>query len=235
MMSLKTESPKDAKPPPSSFPPTMDDPRTFPSLPPMSELLRHDHGAHEAQSLPYLARQFQAPFNMVKQPLWSSTVESNTPAQGACHPPQHMNSHFLQGPSDSVLNAPQSQQHTLAVPAYRSTAPQRRIEKRISQRKESSKDQNQSRRGSAELPVRFHEPARRGPFVEAKPPYIRRDSASTDCSLPQMSPPRQSSRSMPISGLLSDSPRYEHVLDSVQTSTILIMSGFSSVRNQNTF
>lgn len=228
-MSLKAESPKGyaRPPPPSSFPPQMEDPRTFQSLPSMSSLLRHDQSEHEAQSSPFMARQFRAPYNMVKEPLWLATVDTNPPAQRASHPPQpQMNSHFVQEPSDSVLVARQSPpQHALTFPSNHKAAPQRRTEKRITQRKEKSQDQSQGRRGSGEFPIRFHEQERAVPGIEVKSSNTRRDSTPAD-SLPRAMPPQsQSSRSMPISGLLSDYPRYGHDLRSHKIPIVLMMSG----------
>lgn len=217
-MSLEAETtrtPRQYAQPPPPFPSsTMDDPRTFHSLPPMSELLRHEEGTHDAQR-PLMARQFHTSFNMVKQPLWMSTVDPNVPpAQRAYHPSQpQINSHILKDSSDSVPNAQNPPQRTLSVPSYRNISSQSRIEKRISQRRDQLKDQSQGRRGSAESPVGFREDPRGLSLVATKDPYDRPSPGPYGGS-PRPMAPSQSSRSMPISGLLSDAPRYEHKIDS---------------------
>ncbi|KUJ19052.1 uncharacterized protein LY89DRAFT_667059 [Mollisia scopiformis] len=203
-MSLRTEPPKGytgPPPPPSyTYPPSMDDPTrmTPTSLPPMASLLRHDHEEQEAQSSPYVARQFQPPYNMTKHPLWLAQFDPNAPVQHIYYPPQPpMNSHSPQNIAESSLVALQPQLH-LANPSNQGVAPQRRTAKKIALRRDIVKDPVQGRRGSAELSIRYQNQGQQAGGESSEASYTRRDSKS----------PRQmpQSRSMPISGLLSDGP-----------------------------
>ncbi|KAE8446830.1 hypothetical protein EG329_011607 [Mollisiaceae sp. DMI_Dod_QoI] len=214
-MSLKTEPPKGyagSPPPPGyTYPTEMNDSSRIPppSLPPMSSLLRHDQGQQEAQADPYVSRQFLPPYNMTKHPLWLAQVDPNAPVQHIYNPPQaHVNSQFVQTPSDPLLVP--LQQHTLVGLPNHSAASQRRTAKKIVQRRPDPKDQGQQRRGSTELPIRYQDQGRGQLGIEPETSYSRRESvpasASTDPSVRRMSSQSQSSRSMPISGLLSDGP-----------------------------
>lgn len=213
-MSLKTEQAKGYGPPPPTPPahtyaPEVDSRGVPPSLPPMSSLLRHDQGEQEAQ--PYMARQFMPPYNMTKQhPLWLAQADPNAPVQHIYHPAQpHLNLHLVQTSAEPML-VPLQPQHTFAVPSNQGAVPQRRTVKKIVQRRSAEpKDQSQGRRDSPELSLRYQEQTR-GQYGSPEPSDSRRESAPLPSPIdpsPRMSSQSQGSRSMPISGLLSDGPR----------------------------
>jgi hypothetical protein len=191
-----------AQPPPTDYPyaPEGGELGRFPppSLPPMSSLLRHETAGQVQQK--NLARQFLPPYNMTKMamphPLALSQNDPDAPVRHIYHPPQQpLDSQISQMHVDPLLVP---QQHDFAVPQGAVPGP------------------GQQHRGSEvrKSPVMRVRPGDQSRFRPPQPTqdlntYARRDSSHSDASSSsrRMSSQSQSSRPMPISDLLSASPK----------------------------
>jgi hypothetical protein len=202
-------------PPPTAYPygPEGGDPSRFPhpTLPPMSSLFRQEPAQEMHQSTPYVARQFQPPYNMTKQhPLWLSEMDPHAPVHHIYHPPQsRLNSQYPQNQADSIL-VPTTPQHTLAMPPQSNTPTQRQRQyKKIVQRQQDPSKVPEGSRSSSSSTSRHTEGIKsRSPTREPEPSVRRESSMSEQARRMSSQSQSQTSRSMPISGLLSDGPRY---------------------------
>jgi hypothetical protein len=205
------------------------------TLPPMSSLFRRDPPQEMHQPSPYLARQFQSPYNMSKQhPLWLSEMDPNAPVHHIYHPTQsRLNSHFAQSNTESML-IPTTGHHTLAFSPHRhSPNPPQQIRqfKKIVQRQHDSNGKRrqsptsmssgQNEEVKSRSPTR--EPEARQPL--RRPSNLsepeRRSSTQSHSSYSQTSQ-SQPSKAMPISGLLSDVPRYVVSIESIEHNLICL-------------
>jgi Velvet factor len=196
------------------------------TLPPMSSLFRHDPTPELHQPSPYLARQFQPPYNMLKEhplhPLSLSERDPNAPVLHYYQPPQSRpNSHFAQSLAETML-VPTSGHHTLAFPPrHRSPTQQphqqqRQFKKIVQRQQDPSKSRRQS---PTSMPSGQNEEMKtRSPTKEPEAcQSLRRPSnmseperrmSSHSYSSQDHNSQGHTSRSMPISGLLSDVPTY---------------------------
>jgi len=180
----------------------------------MSSLLHHETAGQVQQR--NLARQFLPPYNMTKMamphPLTLSQNDPDAPVRHIYHPPQQpLDSQISQMHVDPLLVP---QQHDFAVPQGAVPGPgqQRRQIKKISQRRaDLLKDRGSEVRKSPVMRVRPGDQTR---FPPPQPTqdlntYARRDSSHSEASSSsrRMSSQSQSSRTMPISDLLSASPK----------------------------
>jgi hypothetical protein len=183
-----------------------------PSLPPMSSLLHHETAGQQRN----VARQFLPPYNMTKMamphPLALSQNDPDAPVRHIYHPPQQpLDSQLSQMHVDPLLIP---QQHDFAVPQGAVPGPgqQRRQIKKISQRRaDLLKDRGPEVRKSPVMRIRPGDQSRFQPPTPTQElnPYARRDSSHSEASASsrRMSSQSQSSRPMPISDLLSASPK----------------------------
>jgi hypothetical protein len=180
-----------------------------PSLPPMSSLLHHETAGQAQQR--NTARQFLPPYNMTKMPhpLALSQNDPDAPVRHIYHPPQHPpDSPPLQMRADPILI---SQQHDFAIPHGSAPGPgqqRRQIKKILQRRTDLVKDRGSEMRKSPVMRVRPGEQSRYQPPPQPQDPntYPRRDlEQSESSSSRRMSSQSQSSRTMPISDLLSAS------------------------------
>jgi hypothetical protein len=172
-----------------------------PMLPPMSSLLPRNERMEQEPQNPYAARDFPDRTH----PLWISESDPNAPVHYIYHPPQPPTlAHSAHYPAEpvSIPHHPQNQISLGYYPDHRRTSqPRPRQIRRIVQRRyDPSK-----RDTTSEVVSPVSNPH---PYISSQPPS---QSASPFQQKMPLSPsvPTQSptSRSMPISGLLSDSPR----------------------------
>lgn len=201
-------------PPGYSYPPRINEdgnPRPPPPrLPPMSSLLSMNERLEPEPHNPYAARRLPD----MKHPLWISDSEPNAPVHHIYHPSQPpTHSHTTQYQAEPVLisNHPQS---ALGYPPDQRApqAPPRQIRRIVQRRFEGPKGETATELVS---PI-----STSNPYSSSRPPSL---SATSQSGSPFQSPlplspatssQMQNSRSMPISGLLSDSPRSEFTIPS---------------------
>lgn len=180
-----------------------------PMLPPMSSLLprlEHIEGPHNLYRRQLPAQQD------IKHPLWLSERDPHAPVQHIYHAPHPSpRSRNTQYPTESVL-VPVHQQGNLSY-QQEPAAPPRQIKRIVQRRIDVPKDY-----ATAEMvsPISNPDPYRSHPPSHSTSPFQR------TVPLPPLAPPQgQNSRSLPISGLLSDSPRLETSL-SCKTQPLIL-------------
>ncbi len=192
-----------------------------PTLPSMSSLLNHEPLQQDPPQNPYMARQFQPPYNMTKQPqhpLFASQMDPNAPVQHIYHPPPSLSSHALEKPSEPMLmSLPHHQSYTRAQTS--AVASQRRQAKSVKQRKSDLSKERDPELNRSEFRSEFNSDhaSRYSPseqnmsptqhsFVQDPLSYSRRESTLSESSSQRMSSQTPTAK-LPISGLLSDGPR----------------------------
>ncbi|KAF4614405.1 hypothetical protein G7Y89_g15332 [Cudoniella acicularis] len=166
-----------------------------PMLPPMSSLLpRHELMAQGPSHNTYPPRSFP-PSQEPKHPLWLSEMDPSAPVQHIYHPPQPTTQSPPYQPQPFLVpsRSPENIQYPIEV---RQTVPQPRQSRKISQRRYDTPKNKEE--GNIRSPVHDQ-------FKNPRPPQTMSPFQRNTNSSPASS--QHSSGSMPISGLLSDTPR----------------------------
>ncbi|TVY85288.1 Sexual development regulator VELC [Lachnellula suecica] len=173
-----------------------------PTLPPMSSLLSRNERMEE-QHNQYPPRQLPGQQDM-KHPLWLSEMDPHAPVQHIYPPPlpptNSRNPHYSPEP---LLIPGRSHPSYSQVPAPDPRAPQiqpRQIRRIVQRRPEYAAKGGQGAKSIS--------PTSQDPYQSSQPPSQSASPFQRHSSMSSPAPTQgQSSRSMPISGLLSDPPR----------------------------
>lgn len=211
-MSLTHASGGFGRPPPGyTFHGEHDDRRPPPpTLPSMSSLLNPEPQERNSHHNQDTARSYQPPNSTPQQhPLWLAQMDPSAPVQHIYQPPPPSNSYPSQGPPQNATLMPLDQR------GYRSTGagpliPRRQVQQILQRRADHPKEREQELRTQPPIAPRYQSSEssvspNQSQFDYEMSPRSRHASVSD--SSRRMSTQTQSSRPMPVSGLLSGGPR----------------------------
>lgn len=185
-----------------------------PSLPSMASLLNGQAPISEYAQHPPPQRQFGAPYNMANQSTWRPPPGSHMALSPQAYqpPPEPSHQYFSQSPTDGILVSHTHTQQALddrrevAVPQYSQPVTQRRQIRKITQRAMGDRHRN-----AACSPPRvksYEEEANSSRYQQDHPQASRQQPVILEQPVPQITPRSQGSRSLSVSTLLSEEPRY---------------------------